>query len=181
MPQGPGTNCAATICFPIGAACLPDGSCVDGVTPEEAAMLGGVFQGDGTECATTNCPEPVGAACFPNGACLELTEAQALTAGATWAGPGTTCEDANQNGTADACETSCTGDIADDFGTLGNTDGMVSFGDFLAMLTLLGPCPGGTPGCTGDIADDFGALGSSDGQVSFGDFLAALTLLGPCP
>ncbi len=76
---------------------------------------------------------------------------------------------------------SCTGDIADDFGVLGASDGQVSFGDFLAMLTLLGPCPGGTPGCTGDIADDFGGLGSSDGQVSFGDFLAALTLLGPCP
>ncbi len=73
----------------------------------------------------------------------------------------------------------CTGDIADDFGTLGS-DGMVSFGDFLAMLGLIGPCPGGTPGCTGDIADDFGTLGS-DGMVSFGDFLAMLGLIGPCP
>ncbi len=73
----------------------------------------------------------------------------------------------------------CTGDIADDFGTLGG-DGMVSFGDFLALLGLIGPCPGGTPGCTGDIADDFGSLGS-DGMVSFGDFLALLGLIGPCP
>ncbi len=74
---------------------------------------------------------------------------------------------------------SCPGDIADDFGNLG-ADGMVSFGDFLALLGLLGPCPGGTPGCTGDIADDFGNLGG-DGMVSFGDFLALLGLLGPCP
>ncbi len=73
----------------------------------------------------------------------------------------------------------CIGDIADDFGNLG-ADGMVSFGDFLALLGLLGPCPGGTPGCTGDIADDFGNLGG-DGMVSFGDFLALLGLLGPCP
>ncbi len=73
----------------------------------------------------------------------------------------------------------CTGDIADDFGSLGS-DGMVSFGDFLALLGLIGPCPGGTPGCTGDIADDFGSLGS-DGMVSFGDFLALLGLIGPCP
>ncbi len=36
--------------------------------------------------------------------------------------------------------TACLGDIADDFGTLGG-DGMVSFGDFLAMLGLIGPCP----------------------------------------
>jgi hypothetical protein len=70
------------------------------------------------------------------------------------------------------------GDIADDFGTLG-ADGQVSFGDFLALLGLIGPCDGGTPGCTGDIADDFGTLGG-DGQVSFGDFLALLGLIGPC-
>ncbi len=73
----------------------------------------------------------------------------------------------------------CTGDIADDFGNIG-ADGMVSFGDFLALLGLIGPCPGGTPGCTGDIADDFGNLGG-DGMVSFGDFLALLGLIGPCP
>jgi 6-phosphogluconolactonase (cycloisomerase 2 family) len=74
---------------------------------------------------------------------------------------------------------SCTGDIADDFGTAGS-DGQVSFGDFLALLGLIGPCPGGTPGCVGDIADDFGTMGA-DGQVSFGDFLALLGLIGPCP
>ncbi len=75
----------------------------------------------------------------------------------------------------------CTGDIADDFGSLGS-DGMVSFGDFLALLGLIGPCPGGTPGCTGDIADDFGTLlQQGDGMVSFGDFLALLGLIGPCP
>jgi hypothetical protein len=73
----------------------------------------------------------------------------------------------------------CTGDIADDFGTLG-ADDQVSFGDFLALLGLIGSCPGGTPGCTGDIADDFGTIGG-DGQVSFGDFLALLGLIGPCP
>jgi len=76
----------------------------------------------------------------------------------------------------------CPGDIADDFGTIG-ADGMVSFGDFLALLGLVGPCPGGPPpppGCDGDIADDFGTLGA-DGMVSFGDFLALLGLVGPCP
>ncbi len=67
-------------------------------------------------------------------------------------------------------------DIADDFGTLG-PDGMISFGDFLAMLGLVGPCAGGTPGCTGDIADDFGTLGP-DGMISFGDFLALLGFVG---
>jgi len=77
----------------------------------------------------------------------------------------------------------CPGDIADDFGTLG-ADGMVGFGDFMAMLDLIGTCPGMTPGCDGDIADDFGTLpplGGADGMVSFGDFLALLGLVGPCP
>ena len=35
----------------------------------------------------------------------------------------------------------CPGDIANDFGTLGFLDGQVSFGDFLALLGLIGPCP----------------------------------------
>ncbi len=72
----------------------------------------------------------------------------------------------------------CKGDIADDFGSP-MPDGMVSFGDFLALLGLVGPCPGGATGCLGDIADDFGSP-APDGQVSFGDFLALLGLVGPC-
>ncbi len=75
--------------------------------------------------------------------------------------------------------TPCTGDIADSFGFL-NPDGQVGFGDFLAMLGLVGPCPGGIPGCIGDIADGFGFL-VPDGVVDFGDFLAMLGLVGPCP
>ena len=73
----------------------------------------------------------------------------------------------------------CVGDIADVFGSLG-ADGEVEFGDFLALLGLIGPCPGGTPGCVGDIADIFGGIGG-DGEVEFGDFLALLGLIGPCP
>ncbi len=76
--------------------------------------------------------------------------------------------------------TSCTGDIGNEFGFLG-PDGMVGFGDFLALLGLVGPCTGGLPICTGDIADDFGTLNGGDGMVSFGDFLALLGLVGPCP
>ncbi len=92
-------------------------------------------------------------------------------------------DDGSNSGSAylfDLHSSPCPGDIADDFGTPGD-DGMVSFGDFLALLGLIGPCPGGTPGCTGDIADDFGTLNGGDGMVSFGDFLALLGLIGPCP
>jgi hypothetical protein len=85
----------------------------------------------------------------------------------------------DDNAYFDAIIGSCTGDIADDFGTPG-PDGQVSFGDFLALLGLIGPCPSNNPGgCPGDIADDFGTLGG-DGRVSFGDFLALLGRIGPC-
>ncbi len=90
-------------------------------------------------------------------------------------------DNGGESGSAYAFDvTPCVGDIADSFGTLG-ADGMVDFGDFLALLGLLGPCPGNIPGCTGDIADDFGTLNGGDGKVSFGDFLALLGLIGPCP
>lgn len=79
------------------------------------------------------------------------------------------------------CTPVCIGDIADEFGTLGSADGMVGFGDFLALLGIVGPCPGGTPGCVGDFADSFGTLNGGDGLVDFGDFLALLGLVGPCP
>lgn len=72
----------------------------------------------------------------------------------------------------------CEGDIANDIGAIG-PDGQVDFGDFLALLGLVGPCPGGTPGCTGDIADSFGSHGE-DGMVDFGDFLFMLGNVGPC-
>jgi len=83
----------------------------------------------------------------------------------------------------------CNGDIADDFGFTvadgGGPDGVVDFGDFAALLGLIGPCAGGAPGCLGDIADDFGLTandgGGPDGFVDFGDFAALLGLIGPCP
>jgi hypothetical protein len=81
--------------------------------------------------------------------------------------------------TAMAGGTPCPADFADDFGIPGG-DGMVSFGDFLFLLGVAGPCPGGVPGCPGDIADGFG-LPTPDGAVDFGDFLAVLAAAGPCP
>ncbi len=78
-------------------------------------------------------------------------------------------------------DVACPGDIANDFGTPG-ADGMVSFGDFLALVGLVGPCgpATGNPACIGDNADDFGTPGG-DGMVSFGDFLFMVGVVGPCP
>jgi hypothetical protein len=124
---GAGTQCSTFVCFPTGAACMPDGTCIDDVTPDEAAALGATYMGDGTVCNGIECPDPVGAACFPNGFCLVLTEADAIQAGATWMGPGTTCADDDANGTADACE-ACDADV--------NDDDTVDSRDVIAFLNL---------------------------------------------
>jgi endonuclease I len=74
----------------------------------------------------------------------------------------------------------CPGDLADSNGVLGNPDGVVDFGDLLALFSLAGPCPGNVPGCEGDLADSNGVLGNSDGVVDFGDLLALFGLAGSC-
>lgn len=128
IPAGVGTDCATFTCFATGAACLPDGTCVDDVTPDEAAQMGGIYMGDGTECGDIVCPDPVGAACFPNGFCLVLTEDEANAAGATWMGAGTNCDDTNGNGDPDACEAGCPPDM--------NEDGLVDTRDVVLFLNL---------------------------------------------
>lgn len=131
VPGPVGQSCADTICFPEGSCCLPDGSCQDNLSPEECLALQGTFQGDGTDCANTSCPEPVGAACFDNGFCLELTESDANNAGAMWMGQGTNCDDVDQNGIADACEDQpILGDL--------NGDGAVNGADLGLFLILWG-------------------------------------------
>ena len=131
IPGTIGATCASTVCFPVGACCLPDGSCTDGLSPEACAAVNGIFQGDGSECLSSNCPVPTGAACFPTGFCLLLTEDEAFAAGATWAGAGTTCDDTDSDGTADACQGST---LIGDF----NGDGLVNGADLGLFLVNWG-------------------------------------------
>ncbi len=144
VPGAEGSACATTVCFPTGACCLPNGQCVGGISPSACAAQGGNFQGNGTTCATVNCPLPQGASCFPNGFCLILSEAEAIAAGAVWKGAGTTCADGNGNGTADQCEAqNPPGDI--------NGDGLVNGLDMTQVLANWGAAGGGSPA---DINDD---------------------------
>ena len=143
-----GQTCGTYVCFPIGACCLTDGSCLPGVSPTACAAQGGVFQGNGTQCSAGLCPLPTGASCFPTGFCLILTEAQAIEAGATWYGPGTTCADLNGNGEADICEQSRPEDL--------NNDGVVNGQDLTILLGAWGALGG-----PADLNRD-GVVGSSD-------------------
>lgn len=150
-----GQTCTGYVCFPTGACCLPNGDCVGPVSPEQCSAQGGVFQGNGTACTVGLCPEPMGASCFPNGFCLVLTEDQAIAAGASWQGPGTTCADANGNGKADICEL----DPADL-----NGDGIVNASD---LSILLGAWGSSNP--TADINDD-GSVNASDLSILLGSW-----------
>ena len=75
-----------------------------------------------------------------------------------WAGPGTDCTDADENGTADACENECPADL--------DGDGDVDTADLLALLGAWG-----TP--DGDV--------DGDGDTDTADLLALLGAWGECP
>ncbi|MCB9855564.1 MAG: hypothetical protein H6818_07725 [Phycisphaerales bacterium] len=75
----------------FGSCCLGDGSCVDVTNGDTECMgLGGTYNGDGTNCATTICG---GACCLANGSCVDaLTGSDCVdNIGGTYQGNGTEC------------------------------------------------------------------------------------------
>ncbi|MEL7484377.1 MAG: hypothetical protein AAFN41_08475 [Planctomycetota bacterium] len=128
--QGANSECNGSLC-PIGAACLPDGSCIDGVTELEAEMLGGIFLGVDTVCAGTDCPQPRGACCITTtSACLQFTEDECgLIPDAVWLGAGSECEDTDGDGMPDGVCTPPPDCLADT-----NGDGELTPGDFNAWV-----------------------------------------------
>ena len=77
-------------CATPGACCFGDGSCIE-VNPGDCATAGGVFQGTGTDCGTTFCPDLTGACCFIDGSCIEVLEAACNSSGGIFQGSGTDC------------------------------------------------------------------------------------------
>lgn len=87
---GHGTECADDVCVP-GSCCLPDGSCQD-VIEVDCTGLGGTFNGPGTDCNTTTCPQPRGACCVNQSCVADQFETNCKGfPGGEWAGPFTTC------------------------------------------------------------------------------------------
>ncbi len=77
-------------CF--GACCLPDGSCVEGLTEDQCLIdnCGEDFS-IGTECSAMTCtPVDAKKCCLPIGTCLDLGECECLQVGGLW-DDNTTC------------------------------------------------------------------------------------------
>ncbi len=150
-----GQLCDEINCFPVGACCLLDGTCVPDATPESCAAFEGLFQGDGTSCATVECPEPEGWCCTDSGDCFNLTEATCNAFGGAWGGGGSTCDDADACNPVDDCE----GDL--------NQDGSVNVDDILEVLSSYGQSNG-----QGDV--------DGDGDCDVNDVLAIINSWGDC-
>ncbi|UCD28699.1 MAG: lamin tail domain-containing protein, partial [Planctomycetota bacterium] len=71
------------------ACCYFDGSCQD-QTPTDCTNTGGTPQGEGTDCATTNCPQPE-ACCYSDGLCQDQLAADCTASGGLAKGAGTSC------------------------------------------------------------------------------------------
>ncbi|GAB5497425.1 MAG: hypothetical protein Phyf2KO_25050 [Phycisphaerales bacterium] len=91
--QGPDSQCNGSLC-PIGAACLPDGSCIENITELEANAMGGTFLGVGTTCTGAECPQPTGACCITTSSnCVILSAEDCnLIPDAVWLGMDTICD-----------------------------------------------------------------------------------------
>ncbi|MEM7248945.1 MAG: LamG domain-containing protein [Acidobacteriota bacterium] len=93
----------------LGACCEDDGSCTDDVVE---ADCDGSFEGEGTTCAGTTCPQP-GACCMDDGSCTSVLEADCT---GDFAGEGVSCvaADCPQPGACCLADGSCTDGFEDD-------------------------------------------------------------------
>ncbi len=95
-------NWSTVNCVPVtGACCLPSGTCTTTDGPG-CASQGGVYLGDNTNCAGTNCPQPTGACCTA-GVCSVATQSACTSGGGTWQGANTTCATTNCPQPTGAC------------------------------------------------------------------------------
>jgi hypothetical protein len=100
----------------LGAACMPDGSCMEDMTESDTISLGGVWNGPGSECADVQC---IGACYIPaTEQCVQFDFATCEIVGGTWNGPGSM-----------DCAPTCPADLTG--------DGVLNFFDISAYLTAL--------------------------------------------
>ncbi|MFG0293734.1 MAG: hypothetical protein ACF8MJ_11385 [Phycisphaerales bacterium JB050] len=201
--NGSDTLCADFSCA-IGACCVPDGSCLDGVFEETCEIeLNGLYLGDETECANESCPELVEACCFDAG-CVNLTPTNCLNAGGTPGGPGTTCATYNCNPTGACCmpDGSCVdavspSDCADAGGTYQGDDvacasvscpepfGACCFDNGFCLDLVEADCiiaggvwAGPLTDCATDCGDDCPADVTGDDSIDLADLNVVLSQFG---
>ena len=110
----PVAACALSFCpppVPPTGACCTDGVCSEG-TPSDC-VYDGIYQGDGTDCAGTDCGDTE-ACCFIDGTCEDLDPGTCIDLGGGNQGAETTCAGGGCEGSA--CPTSASGDCCDPLG-----------------------------------------------------------------
>jgi len=116
--------CGQADTCPLGACCLPSGSCVAGLSQPQCSAQGGTFQGIGSTCGSVNCPQPTGACCNnASGFCGTLTQAAcANIPNTSWRGPLTLCTP-NPCSLTGACCTGTTCTVTNSAGCSGTFQG----------------------------------------------------------
>jgi hypothetical protein len=158
----------------VTLAGVPTGACCNAglcsvLTEDECLVLGGEYQGDGTDCGSVSCI-PVGACCFSciepivgpcpspvslGASCVELEEAECVALNGLYRGDDTVCADSPA-----PCQ--CPGDL--------NGDGSCNASDFTILAGQFGQ---GDPDCRtrsqGDLNCD-GVVNASDFTILAGNF-----------
>jgi len=179
-----GTTCADVTCVPFGACCDPvDGSC-SVVSNLECDDLGGVYQGNGTDCLTVACPNPT---CPGEGSCLDpagngtagcaneeccnlICTMDPFCCSTEW--DDICAEAAGQNCLGFvACPWDCTPANAD--GTFGN--GVVNIDDLFLVINSFG-----LPGGPCDNAPDNGDGTFGNGLINIDDLFGVINNFGSC-
>lgn len=79
---------------PGGACCVPANGavgCGGPISPELCETLGGVYQGDGSDCGAILCPQDLGACCIGTTDCVPLNQINCEGLNGTFRGIGTNC------------------------------------------------------------------------------------------
>jgi|GEM_PF-2125299 len=124
-----------------GACCTASG-CTDGVSLTGCAGLGGLYQGDGTDCMTSSC---VGACCAGDGTCANVTEISCNANGGNYQGGGTDCMSASCAGACCFADGTCS--------ELGPDSCDSAGGDFQGLGSSCAPNPCPQPPANDDCVD----------------------------
>jgi hypothetical protein len=115
-----------------GACCLASGACTI-LSSASCTAVGGIYRGDGSVCATANCPQPpTGACCLPNLTCVITWQGGCTAQGGTYRGDNTVCAGNCPQGwqeQGDAGDTPATAQNINGSGSLPAIVGTITAGD----------------------------------------------------